>query len=997
MPSPVLYAKSLVYELERGRRGLVVCRFRLPGATHTGASTLREKGRLQKLLRREWIEPEDRRILMQLYMAFSRVDEEVELLGKPGARILREMLATGRCVWQEGEPDAAALVWSEASVRGELGWEIVEGGLVLPVVRVGEGASEGSEQGRTDAGASAAYAGAAGSDAAWAIAGTAPPVAIDLAANQIRALEGPWPESVVQRWLTQEALDPEVAVAFVEGLQAACEGAGNEETEALPEPPIIGVRVRTDVAPQPWLMVRRRRLYPKAMGEAMDLYIGELWLDYDGHRFRWTSPVTEVRQLEGTEMVEIRRDAEAESALAETLEGHGLRRLRDALKGYELEDAREDFVGELTDPEAWYAFLTGSQAELEAAGWTFVFEGQRALAIGETAPQYCDLEPTDRPGWFEFEAGVVIDGQRVNLLPLIHDLLKRYQGQSPDQIREALAPQVFFVPTVTGQTHLFRGERFFEMVERIFELYDRDPFHASERVQLTAIRAAELADAFGHEERVPGISPAIRKVAGILREGVTIEPSQEPEGLRATLRDYQRIGVGWLQFLAAHEVNGVLADEMGLGKTLQTIAHLLTEKEAGRLQRPALLVAPTSLVPNWKAEVERFAPGLRVMVLQGSRRAIYFRAMEAADLVITTYGMVRSDAPRHYEQTYSWVILDEAQFIKNTKSKVTEVLCRLKSEHRLCLTGTPLENHLRELWSLFHFLMPGILGERDYFKRQFSTPIEVDGNSTKQEVLMRRVRPFLLRRKKSDVVKELPPKTEIQRRIEMTGRQRDIYESVRLAMHKKEQQEISERGLARSQIIILDAIMKLRQICCDPRLAKLEEEGLTNQHSAKLAQLVALLPDMIADGHRILVFSQFTSMLKLMSPALQRAGLDFVTLTGSTRNRAQCVEAFQAGRVPLFLISLRAGGTGLNLTEADTVIHYDPWWNPAVESQATDRAHRIGQQRPVFVYKLIAEDSVEEKIVAMQKQKAALAENILSGNSSAKLQFDEADVTELLG
>lgn len=986
MPLTVEQSRCLVYELERGERGLLVCRCRLPGKTYAGASTLQHKARLQKLLNHDWVDAVDRRILMQLYMASSRDKDEVELTGKGGATVLREMVRTGRCVWianatkgSKGATQAQeSLVWSEEPCSGELGWELVSGGKQRPVLKVRSepGAEEAEREGRES----------------WTIAATQPPAAVQASTGEVAFLQCQWPDAVVSKWLQGGDLDENTATAFLEEMQARCPAG----TEPLPIPALVQKRVRTDIRPKPRLALSRRVFYPRALGETVELYVGELSFDYAGSVFSLGDRREEDRQVDEQELVVVRRNRDLEAECIARLTHLGLARLQEEFRGYHLEDAFEGFVGPKGDPAIWYDFLTQGQKELEAEGWQITFEG-RHLALAEDVVEYCEVEPTEKPGWFDFEAGVVVDGKRVNLLPLIHDLLKRYQGKSAEEIRRLMASQVYFVQTVSGETHLFRGERLHEFVERIFELYDRDPFHMGERVRLNALRTAELAETYGYEGAVPGISPAVRKLAGILQEGVTIEPAENPAGLQATLRDYQKIGVGWLQFLAEHEVNGVLADEMGLGKTLQTIAHLVAEKQAGRLERPALLVAPTSLTENWKNEVERFAPQLRVMMLQGTRRAIQFRAMDSADIVITTYGMVRSDAKRHLEQFYSWIILDEAQFIKNTRSKVTEVLCALKSDRRLCLTGTPMENHLGELWSLFHFLMPGFLGEKDTFKQQFRVPIEQDGNAVKRDVLMRRVRPFLLRRKKIEVVSELPPKTEIHRTIEMASRQRDIYESVRLAMHKKVQREISERGLARSQIIILDAIMKLRQICCDPRLAKLEEEGLELQHSAKLAELTQVLPDMIQDGHRILVFSQFTSMFKLMEPELRRIGLDFVTLTGSTRNRAACVDAFQSGKVPLFLISLRAGGTGLNLTEADTVIHYDPWWNPAVESQATDRAHRIGQQRPVLVYKMIAENSVEEKIVAMQQKKAALAEGILSGSGSTQLHFDEEDVSELLG
>jgi len=449
--------------------------------------------------------------------------------------------------------------------------------------------------------------------------------------------------------------------------------------------------------------------------------------------------------------------------------------------------------------------------------------------------------------------------------------------------------------------------------------------------------------------------------------------------------------------MARHGLNGVLADDMGLGKTLQTIAHLVVEQEAGRLDKPALLVAPTSLMRNWQREVGRFAPGLKVITLHGENRQTQFRAVPAAHLVLTTYGLIRRDEEWHRDQDYSWIVVDEAQFIKNPDSRSARVLRSLSCERRLCLTGTPVENHLGELWSLFHFLMPGFLGEREAFRRQFRSPIEDEGNEAMREVLNRRVRPFLLRRRKDEVVTELPPKTEVEYPVEMTGRQWEIYETVRVAMNQKIMKEIALHGVERSQIVILDALTKLRQICCDPRLAKIRGEDVTREDSGKLMELMELLPDFVSQGRRILVFSQFTSMLKLIEEELGRRKLGYVKLTGSTRDRGKCVDRFQSGKVPIFLISLRAGGTGLNLTEADTVIHYDPWWNPQVENQATDRAYRIGQDKPVFACKLVAADTVEERIIAMQKRKAELADGILSGEGgdSTTLEFGEEEVAAL--
>jgi SNF2 family DNA or RNA helicase len=302
-----------------------------------------------------------------------------------------------------------------------------------------------------------------------------------------------------------------------------------------------------------------------------------------------------------------------------------------------------------------------------------------------------------------------------------------------------------------------------------------------------------------------------------------------------------------------------------------------------------------------------------------------------------------------------------------------------------------MENHLGELWSLFDFLLPGLLGSDRQFNRVLRHPIERQGDAAASELLARRVRPFMLRRTKAAVAGELPPKSEILRSVELEGAQRELYESIRLAMHERVRREVENKGLARSSIVILDALLKLRQVCCDPRLVKLESARGVRE-SAKLELLMTLLPEMVEEGRRILLFSQFTGMLGLIEEALQGRGLEYLKLTGSTRDRTTPVERFQAGEVPLFLISLKAGGVGLNLTAADTVIHYDPWWNPAVERQATDRAHRIGQDKPVFVYKLLSEGTVEERIQELQARKQALADSLFDADGAATPQWSDRDL-----
>ncbi len=344
---------------------------------------------------------------------------------------------------------------------------------------------------------------------------------------------------------------------------------------------------------------------------------------------------------------------------------------------------------------------------------------------------------------------------------------------------------------------------------------------------------------------------------------------------------------------------------------------------------------------------------------------------------------------------YHYLVLDEAQIVKNPRAKAARIIRKIDARHRLSITGTPMENHLGELWAQFDFLMPGFLGSQQQFKKIYRTPIEKHQDSQQRSRLVRRIRPFMLRRSKQEVAAELPPKTEIIRSVPLYEKQAALYESIRLSMEKKVRESIANKGLSRSHITILDALLKLRQTCCDPRTLSLKQAQNIKQ-SAKLDLLMELLPELLEEGRRILLFSQFTRMLALIETRFQEQKITYSKLTGQTRYRERAIESFRSGEVDVFLISLKAGGVGLNLTEADTVIIYDPWWNPAVESQASDRAHRIGQDKPVFVYKLITENTVEEKILAMQEKKRQLAESVYQdGGKEKSLQLSAEDLDAL--
>ncbi len=649
--------------------------------------------------------------------------------------------------------------------------------------------------------------------------------------------------------------------------------------------------------------------------------------------------------------------------------------------------AHSVYVLSTRDRTAWKNWINGPMRTLQAAGWTIEFDSSCILHGAEVENWF--LATTDaeegQQDWFNIDLGIIVDGQRVSLLPLLRKILAD-PHHSPDNTDSVKS---ITVSLPDGRHIDIPMQRLEKMRELLVELYSINP-NADQPLKVDRLRAAQLAGADGWQWNGSQRVFDLVKKLSVLKS----TPVSPPANLNATLRPYQLEGLNWLQFLREYDLAGVLADDMGLGKTIQALAHLLTEKQAGRLDRPALVVAPTSLMGNWRDETRRFTPDLRLLVLHGSGRHEHLENLSDYDLIVTSYPLLARDQDLLKRQLYHVIILDEAQTIKNPATLYAQAARKLTSRHRLALTGTPMENHLGELWAIFDFLMPGFLGNQVQFRKLFRDPIEKGGDQKRRRVLAQRIAPLILRRRKSEVALELPPKNEMVQTIEISGAQRDLYESIRVSMESHVRQQIASLGLARSHIFILDALLKLRQVCCDPRLLKIPSAQKV-QESGKLEWLVQALPSMVEEGRKIIIFSQFTSMLDIIEEKIVELAIGFVRLTGDTRDRDTPVKTFQRGDVPVFLISLKAGGTGLNLTAADTVIHYDPWWNPAVENQATDRAHRIGQDKTVFVYKLITQGTVEEKIQALQQRKAQLLAGLLDESGKGPLKLGEDDLRTL--
>lgn len=652
---------------------------------------------------------------------------------------------------------------------------------------------------------------------------------------------------------------------------------------------------------------------------------------------------------------------------------------------------REIFILDGMDEFADLGFLYRQVIpRLKADGWLveLASEAYQEIIDENELEWFSDLEEQSTD-FFSYQLGILVEGKAVSIVPLVADLIRKHSAEELEQLED---DRLVRLPIEAGRLLQIKMGRIKPLVRLLLQLgwrqVDEHQGLRIKKYQLILMQEMELALA-AVQARWRG-AESLRKELKQLLQLNSLPEILPPKGLQAHLRDYQQLGLNWLQGLRSSRLAGVLADDMGLGKTVQTLAHLQYEKEQGRLNKATLIIAPTSLVGNWMAEAKRFTPELKVLVYHGTER--HQVVFDAFDLVLSTYGLIHRDKEKFIQSDFYYLILDEAQFIKNAKTKTTQIIHQLKAEHRLCLTGTPLENHLGELWSLFHFLMPGLLGDARQFRTWFRTPIEKLADQERKQLLAARIKPFMLRRVKNEVAKELPPKTEMTRFIELEGPQRDLYEAIRMSMEKKVRDAIVKQGLGKSHILLLDALLKLRQVCCDPELLSVPEAVMAHGSSSKLEALMELLDNLVEEDRRVLVFSQFTSMLKIIEQKLVKKGHGFLKLTGQTQNRQDLVQTFQQGHVPIFLISLKAGGTGLNLTKADTVIHYDPWWNPAVEDQATDRTHRIGQENPVFVYKLIASRTVEEAILTLQERKRQLVDGVLSMDASQSMSFGEEDL-----
>ncbi len=888
--------------------------------------------------------------------------DEWALNSVAAALVLERAAATQRLFWrEERETVGAAMTWGASR---SLGWQWVE------------------EPGPTPA------------DALWQLQHSLNPTQAQLCLNQpLLYLDlstqqcGPVLDNTPSTQLRELLQAPALPLRVIQANPLALQRRLGHQ---VPPPPMLPSLRRLGGTPVWRLHISQLSETGMADDAPAHALCAQLDFDYQGCQGWWPHAENPVLfEREQGERVLLQRDLTSEAQAQAQLQQLRLHELTEGLYVRMPGD----------DQNTWLRWVDAQFEPLKAAGFEVTLDADlqhwvhRAgeISVALTAPGGADANPS----WFDLSLGLDVQGKRINLLPWLPQIIAELQQS--ERSAELQWPEHIYLPEADGRRFLrVATEPLRPWLDGLLELFDeRDRDFSAESLRISRVDALRARVALGEGVQWQG-AQSISDMATQLKEHTGLPSTPLPPGLQASLRPYQQQGLDWLQFLRQHGLAGILADDMGLGKTLQTLAHIQCEKEAARLDRPVLVVAPVSLLGNWQREAARFCPGLRCLVLHGSARHAQAEDLSQTDLVIAPYSLLHRDRQRWLAQAWHLVVLDEAQNIKNAATQASQVAGELNTRHRLCLSGTPIENHLGEIWSLFHFLMPGFLGSQQRFSQRFRMPIEKHGDPQRMAQLRARLTPFILRRTKDVVAGELPPKVETLMSVELGSKQADLYESIRLSMEQTVRQAITDKGLAKSQIAILDALLKLRQVCCDPRLVKTTAAAKV-KNSAKLEQLMEMLPEMLVEGRRILLFSAFTSMLSLIEEALKKRNIPWVKLTGQTQKRDDVIERFTSGQVPLFLISLKAGGVGLNLPQADTVIHYDPWWNPAAENQATDRAHRIGQTQSVWVLKLVARGTIEERILALQERKAELARELYSGSVARKQAlFTQDDVQALL-
>ena len=879
--------------------------------------------------------------------------QDVYLIRSVG--LFRQIVDTGRAYWRDhkrtplqwGAIREGRIEWRQASKAGMASHLVVEGAIALD---------------------------------------SEPPVYVEEASGVVGTVETGLPARLAHRMLSAPLIPraqvAEVARRLGQKLPAVHHGV-------LPAPPVAATAIDENPTPVLRLMLARPPASAYYYSAIAPMPVAHLSFRYGPAEIELSEKTTQVEVFHNGQVFAVSRRRAREKEALGRLADLGFNA---AISVYPFLDAYHRLDLTFAEPYDWLDFLNLHAGELRAQGFEIHVDDDFPYRLAESARAFDAEFESSGIDWFELGLGIEIDGERRDLTSILAALVSA-PGFTPDGIRFlAESGDHFYLPLADGRHLSLAADRFLPLVLALHTLTLSGVFAGPlGKIRLSRADVVPLLGLEGQQFVFKG-ADNLRRLAGLLHTRGLADISL-PQAFKAELRPYQALGVAWLDLLRESGLGGVLADDMGLGKTIQTLALLALEKERGSLTSPALVVAPTSLMSNWLNEARKFTPELKVLVLHGAGRKQVFAAIPEHDVVLTTYPLIARDHEVLLSREWHIAVLDEAQTIKNPNAATTRWLRGIKARHRFCLTGTPMENHLGELWSIMSFANPGFLGEKTVFARQWRMPIEKRADKTRAAALARRVKPFLLRRTKAEVATELPPKTEIMERIILEDGQRDLYDSIRLSMSAKVRAAIKQRGLGKSHIVVLEALLRMRQACCHPALLKLDDG--VERRAAKLDRLMEMVDELLSEGRKIIIFSQFTSMIALIRVQFDAMHVRYSLLTGETKDRKRAIDDFQGGASDVFLISLKAGGVGLNLTAADTVIVFDPWWNPAVEEQAIDRAHRIGQDKSVFVYRLVAAGTIEEKMDELKARKRALADSLFDRDGGIGSALTEEDVKAL--
>ena len=718
-------------------------------------------------------------------------------------------------------------------------------------------------------------------------------------------------------------------------------------------------RIADDLKREKKLVIPQPKVYLERTGNTIKI---NLRFDYGGREIDYFSPTKDLVLVDGETIYDVSRDLKEEERIVELLKEHGIVNS----KGYDEFKLDGDLIDFIVDILPLITNL-GIKVLGEENLFNFKVSKRKAIMV---------MEVRKNVDWFNIKGEVRFGKNKVDM----------------EKVLEAVFQGKRFVDLSSGEKGVIPKDwiRELKSYRGLFSIDNNE-------IKLSKYHVSVLESLIQLTSKI-NMNKEVKSAISRLNAFDKISPTPLPKNLNAKLRDYQKAGYDWLNFLRDYGFNGILADDMGLGKTLQTLSLLQRIKEKEKTKKPFLVIVPTSLVFNWRNEIKKFTPSLSTYIHYGSTRnktkKNFLSIMNEKDIILTTYGILRNDLALFTLEEFEYIVLDEAHMIKNPQSINARTVSALRGKNKLAISGTPIQNNLMELWSIFNFLSPGYLGSYGSFKESFMIPIEVEKDKRAASNLTKLINPFLLRRNKSIIAKELPSKTEVVLKSDFLAEEEEIYNTWKDYYSSEITQSIKSKGLNKSRMKILQGLIKLRQLSLHPKMVDPKYTG----SSGKFDLLMMKVEEIISEGHKVLIFSSFVKMLDIIKEHLEKKGIKYSYLCGKSRNREQIVKEFQEceGARP-FLISIKAGGLGINLTSADYVFIVDPWWNPAVEMQAMDRAHRIGQKKPVFVYKMIAKGSIEEKILDLQKSKKKLVEDIITTEKSLVKTIDAKTIKEIFG